>query len=79
MIVSETAFSMESSGRKHLVGALVTDDGNVIGGGGLGIRMGAHPNYQRRIVEEGLESEDRILPSGSRTILRQALAHTPVA
>jgi len=52
IIVSETQFSEGGSGRKHMMGALVTDDGSVIGGSALPSRFGAHQNYQRKIVED---------------------------
>ncbi|XP_063684076.1 transcription factor IIIB 90 kDa subunit-like [Bolinopsis microptera] len=52
IIVSETQFAEGGSGRKHMMGALVTDDGSIIGGSALPNKFGCHKNYQRRIVEE---------------------------
>ena len=40
IIVSETQFAEGGSGRKHLMGSLVTDDGSVIGGSALPNKFG---------------------------------------
>ena len=53
MIVSEMQFSEGNGGRHHMVGALVGDDGTVIGGASLPNKFGCHKNYHRRIIENG--------------------------
>ena len=40
IIVSETQFAEGGSGRKHMMGALVTDDGSIIGGSALPNKFG---------------------------------------